>query len=301
MKVAGPADPTVDAVLPLRQADLPRAALLFDTIRAFGLPVRRLHVVVAVAGDVPQVAATLGGLPGIDVRVLSEREALGGWQGGLKTPWLRRWLRRGWYRQQMVKLAVAADGEADVCLTLGSDVLVCRTNSKADLLDQGRARLVEIVPPRHRLWYQMSAYLLDARRLPFEMGVTPALLHRDTCRELLARLGSVAGERGRKAPVDWRDLLEWRWGWTEYSLYATSASSSGRLDRHHVPVAYDDWFAPGVWHRADWPAWRPESFFGRGDTSLFSVVQSSTAVPAEHVRRRVTSALSSVGKVAPDR
>lgn len=301
MKVAGPTDPSVDAVLPLRRVDVPRAGLLFDTIRAYGLPVRQLRVVVAAAEDVPQVSATLGELPGIDVRVVSEREALGGWHGGLTMPWLRRLLRRGWYRQQMVKLAAAADGEADFCLTLDSDVLVCRPNSRADLFVEGRARLVQIVPLRHRLWYEMSAHLLDAPRLSFEMGVTPALLHRDTCRELLARLGSVAAERGRKAPVDWRDLLEWRWGWTEYSLYATWASSSGRLDQHHVPIAYDDWFAPGVWHRADWPGWRPDSFLGQGDTPLFSVVQSSTAIPAEHVRGRVTSALASVGNVAPDR
>lgn len=301
MKVAEPSEPSVDAVLPLRRADLPRATLLFETIRAFGLPVRRLHVVVAEADDVPQVAAALGDLPRIDVRVVPEREALGNWQGGIRAPWLSRLLRRGWYRQQMVKLAVAADGESDFCLTLDSDVLVCRPSSTTDLFAGLRARLVEIVPQRHPLWYLISAHLLDAPRLAVEMGVTPALLHGATCTALLARLGAVAATRGRRALVDWRDLLASRWGWTEYSLYATWASCSGLLDRHHAPVAYDDWFAPSVWHRADWHAWQPAAFFGRGDTALFSVVQSSTAVSAELVRRRVTSALSSVGNMASDR
>jgi hypothetical protein len=285
--VTRPTDASVAAVLPLAGRDVARARLLFATLRRFRHPITRLHVVVpdsAIRADFESVIRSAG-VPDVQVRL--ESEVFGGWRGGLRpSTWLGRCTRRGWYLQQMLKLAVAAEESDGWMLTLDADVLLLRDCDPGEWFNQGRASTVVLDAMQHRLWYRRAARLLRLSPPSFEVGVTPALLHRATCGELLNRL--------TRADRDWKQRLAWSWGWSEYALYATWAEHTGAFKRHHRPMSYDAWFAPSVWHHRDWPEWRPSALeIGQpprppaARSAPFAVVQSHLGIPPDAIAQRL--------------
>ncbi len=229
----------VDALLPVRAADLPRARLLLRTLAHYDFPLAELTVVVPDA-ELAWAQRLVGDF-GFPARILTDSALLEG--RGEMAWWMKPFaglLRRGWYRQQILKLG-------------------------------GAARALKVP------------------RIDKEHGVTPALLHRETCRSLISRLQEV-GKRSN-GNLDWRDALGGRLVWSEYALYSTWARATGLWERHHHEVAYDEWFTPSVWRQRDWKGWSPGRFFGRPRGPAFSVVQSHRHIPVEHVARRLDDAL----------
>lgn len=280
-------DPQVEAVLPLTERDFARARLLFATLGRVRHPIARLQVVVPDAAARSRFESGIEAVPIRSVQVRTESDVFGGWRGGWSpSSQLGRWTRRGWYRQQMIKLAVAAERSEGHLLTLDADVLLLRDIEPGEWFEGERASCVVLDTMRHPHWYGAAAWLLGTRPLTREIGVTPALLHRPTCAGLLERLQRGGG--------DWRHRLAWAWGWSEYALYATWARHTGALERYHRPVAYDDWFGPSVWHRRDWPGWpghrhgerriAPADAAGRGP---FAVVQSHLGLDPHQVAKRL--------------
>jgi hypothetical protein len=296
----------IDAVLPLTVRDLPRAQILLTSLTRNFQGLGTLWVVTrATETEAIRAALATTELPG-PVQVLSELELAPELQHafGLK----------GWYRQQVVKLAIAERVATPSYLTLDADVICVRKLTASDLTPAGRG-LCHITPrDLHPDWYKHSRALLGLTGAgpAVSHNVTPAVLHRDGVRELMRRLESLAaadsfrpGLRGQRqrsqialtrrlapnARPAWVYLIAGA-PWTEYALYYSWLEASGRFDTYHA-LSADCIYSTehSVW-RADaarFDSWDPRPLFEGAGPPYFVVVQSITQLAPSRVW----------GKVAP--
>lgn len=212
----------------------------------------------------------------LDIRMLPEQRLV---------PELRLAPRlRGWYRQQLVKLAIYERVQSELYLTLDADVICTKHVRAEQLAPDGRGPCHVIERDLHPDWYRGSEAVLglSGPRRGVLHNVTPAILHRRGVAELAeyleerARRGAAAsGVRGLKqrlvlwrarrcgaqAFAGWRLLLAGGAPWTEYALYYTFLEATGsfeRFHRYHPVCIYDierstsdralrDTSRPGFW------------------------------------------------------
>ncbi|HLV67074.1 MAG TPA: DUF6492 family protein [Polyangiaceae bacterium] len=301
---------SLDAVLPLTLRDAPRARILLRSLERFCPVLGRLFLVTR-AGDVASIERSLGAefLPG-KLEVLSE-DAL--------VPELSAHRARGWYRQQLIKLAIAERVESDYYLTLDADVVATRPITLERLLPSGRAPCT-LLPGEHRDWYAATEKLLGTRGAhPGKLhSVTPALLAREGVRALTESLDRRFRERrfspgmrglrqrwlalrarGRGEP--WRLFLLGGLPWTEYALYYTFLEASGEFERFHVlsdvPI-YD--VRHSVWYRdrEQFPSWDPAPLFAGEGPPFFVVIQSNTGLDPALVSERLRPFLEEPARAA---
>jgi hypothetical protein len=295
----------MDAVLPLTLRDLDRARLLLKSLeRRF----ERLGTlwVVCPNGQAAAIEAALAPLkPSRELRV--ERE-------GQLVPELTLAPRlRGWFRQQLIKLAIYERVESDFYLTLDADVICTRRLAPESLAPDGLG-LCHVIPgDLHADWYRGSEAVLglsNAGRGGLH-AVTPAVLNRRAVAELAeylearaARGGFARGLRGLRQRLlffrarraertrfsPWRLLLTGGAPWTEYALYYTFLEATGRFDRFHrysADCIYD--VDRSIWYadRRDFGAWDPEPSFRGLGPPWFVVVQSNTRIAPADVQRKL--------------
>lgn len=291
----------LDAVLPLTSGDLPRAHILAASLRRHFDGLGRLFVVTphserrAIEWELPRLA-----FPGRPV-VLSETE--------LVPELAHAALMRGWYRQQLLKLAIAERVRGANYLTLDADVICVRDVRPSDLAPSGRGLCHVLGEDEHWRWYRDSAAVLGLSPGPRGRlhNLTPAILCRQAVLELQAHLAERAlvgqyrsGPRGlrqravvwaaRTRGVDplqlWRAYLIGGTPWTEYALYYTWLEHSGRLAHYHslstsciYSVENSVWSAPGK----RFEQWDPAPLFQGQGPPYFAVVQSIARVPVRRV------------------
>ena len=180
--------------------------------------------------------------------------------------------RRGWYVQQLIKLAYAAKCKTRFYLTLDADVLaISPVNSR--LFVENRAPLHLESLSAHAPWWARSAAIL--RYPPISevghsrgIGVTPALLEAGVVQHLVARLNQIGIERGFS---DWIDYLVSHatnddHTWTEYTLYWTYFCLNNRMSNSYHEAELYSFF-----HDVDLPLLRA----AQERCVPFAVIQSS--------------------------
>ena len=299
--------PTVDAVLPVTLKDLPRARLLLRSMHA------RFHCLGTLWVVVPahQVQSTREGLADVDLRlqIVAETDVV---------PELDRFGRmRGWFKQQLVKLAIADHVTSDFYLTLDADVL-CTRHTQFDQLvtqnAQGVARApVVLLPDTHPDWYRSSLQVLGltARREGLLHNVTPALLARSGVQALMGFLNDKANNRDynrglrglrqraamirfalapRAHEAPWRIWLCASTPWTEYALYYSFLEATDRYDLYHFDNDTALYSAEdSVWYadRKHFDRWDPKRLFEGDGPPYFVVVQSNTGIAPADVAKKV--------------
>ena len=312
----------IDAVLPLVANDLPRFRILFLSLdrfyRARGtlwvvVPDRQLQEIraqlVALCGDAlesedaPPSASSASNKSWI--RLLAETTVV---PELTAFPWLK-----GWYRQQLVKLAIADVVETEFYITLDADVVATRPIEYASLIIDGRSVCRVYALDLHPDWYQSSRKVLGLtpKRSGISHNVTPALLHRDAVRALAKHLEARATEsrnlfaswssRLRGALAAFSNLAEhdrssWRWylashaPWTEYALYYTFLEATDQFDHWHIDSTqglYDRELC--VWRdsAANFEHWDPATSFGGEGLPSFVVIQSIAKLDPERIWNKV--------------
>ncbi|MEO3869603.1 DUF6492 family protein [Nonomuraea sp. B12E4] len=186
-------------------------------------PADTVHHVIVPSAD----KAVFAPYAGPRCRVLTEPEVLprryrrlprGLW-GNLRRPWPPV---RGWVIQQAIKIAVAAQIEADLVLIADSDIVLVRPTTPARFTTDGQLHLhraenaVHAGMPRHLRWHQVARELLGlppAAGPPLHDYVTslnfwdPAIV-----RAMCARIAEVSGQ-------DWLDAFNARLHISEFILY----------------------------------------------------------------------------------
>ena len=296
----------LDAVVPLTLADLARFRILARSIEANFADLPRCWVVVP---DHQLDSMRIAIPPGRFV-VVPETEIV---------PELAGSKIKGWYKQQLIKLAMADRVASDYYLLFDADVICARPVRAHDLFRNGKALCHRYHnDSKHANWYGYAERVLEMPRSGWVHGVTPTILSREAVQELAAHLSRQQPRPGRfwqklwsrlpawaGGPRPWRSDLEdqGRWRqvlldslpWTEYALYYTFLEATGRFERYHTP-AKRSLCGDCIWRHdrfADWNPSLPRPY----RQPPFIVVQSITRIPPEQILERIEPLLTS--KVPP--
>ena len=284
----------MDAVLPLTLRDVPRAKLLLASLaRRF----EGLGTLWLACPDSEQRAIERELLQfnaGLSLEIVAESSLV---PEVHFTPWLK-----GWYRQQLLKLAVHQKVTSDLYLTLDADVICTKHVTPALIAPYGLAPCHTLPRDLHPDWYRGSEAVLGlrAKRRGISHNVTPAVLHRTAVAELAEYLEgrSAHGFRAVRQRLltliarqrSWRLLLAASTPWTEYALYYTFLEATGRFDRFHFHSHSSLYDADGSFWRADgreFATWTPDAALQGEGAPWFVVVQSNTGVTPEQVAAKL--------------
>ncbi|MET0389854.1 MAG: DUF6492 family protein [Polyangiales bacterium] len=302
----------MDAVLPLVARDCERAVILLRSLRRNFAGLRTLWVVVPLA-DVDFVRRTLGALGGAwQLRVVPEDEVVP------ELAYTRA--LRGWYRQQLVKLAIAELIATTHYLTFDADVICVRPTTPEALAPDGKGLCHIIQSDAHADWYLGSRAVLGLpREHPRGLhNVTPAVLSREAVLSLQHHLASraEAGKYRRGLPglhqrwhalrAAWQGRLgapQRTWctyliggaPWTEYALYYSHLEATQQLATHHTLTPHCIYaIERSVW-RADrhgFDSWDPRPLFDGQGAPYFAIIQSNTRLAPERVWQKLAPFLA---------
>jgi len=283
----------LDAVVPLVAKDLKRFEILARSLQMYMHDLGQLWVVVPAHELVhlrQQLSSVARKLP---LQLVPE------------TLWIPEMSRfrylKGWYRQQLVKLAASEFVETDFYLTLDADVICTRACSYDRLVLNGKAPCFVFANRDHLDWYDGAERVLGlstGRRGELH-NVTPCVLARSGVRELLHYLDQRARQRTWTAGIrgwqqrllyshyhraalstqsPWRAWLAASTPWAEYALYYTFLEATDRFAEYHTysdRCVYD--VERSIWSRPESvETWDPRPLFLGQGPPYFAVVQSNT-------------------------
>lgn len=294
----------IDAVLPLALRDASRAEFLFESLKLNFSGLRRIWVICPESqlGEIKGRFSSLS-LP-FELCIESELKIVP--EFGIKVR------QSGWFKQQLIKLAIYKHVESDLYLTLDADVVCARPVSADQLLEEGRGRCALQYSNDFVYWYKRVWAVLSLKNKNYRgvHNVTPALLHRKAVMELKDKIDQMiwagkysTGWRGikqrwhlwlnRKSVIyaPWRIFLVGARPWTEYALYYTFLEANGKFDYYHY---YSDTCLYDI-ERSLWAAnngelpdqWNPAPAFEGVGPPWFLVAQSNTGISAEVIRERL--------------
>jgi hypothetical protein len=135
----------------------------------------------------------------------------------------------------------------------------------------------------------------------FGLSVTPALLAKSVCKELLDQLGNLYSMDPLNVLID-NAPRDWKRTWTEYSLYTLAAIKANLWTKYHA-VQPDDKAAfkgqavmisgSSVWMPEQAKGLTSAAIFSREDPGFFFVFQSATGIEAETYSQLVDTELAS--------
>lgn len=299
----------MEAILPLTQSATFRAgSLLLPSLLKNYRDLSRLWVA-SPAAQLSYVRKELSGLNLPPATFISDEELLpelsehARW--GLPPP-------GGWYRQQVIKLAISERIEGAFYLTLDDDLISVSPFSDSDIIHSGRAlRDQDLVGYRMRIskeddenaaWLTASAWILRCSPLAYQPDLTPSVLSRTAVGSLIKSLrtgrqpsarrwklaAAVAFITGRKGLNSWRGrLLAHSARWSEYSLYDTHLESRSEFHKYHYHPTNLALLGNAVWKREDFAEWTPSSLDTTGRRLLFNLVQSRAGIGIDKVAERL--------------
>lgn len=281
----------LDAVLPLTLPDLERFQILARSIDAHFAELATCWVVV----PDQQRAEIARAMPHSRFVVVPETQIVPEFQG-------RR--VKGWYKQQLVKLAMADHVTTDNYLLFDSDVICARPIGRADLFGEGKALCHRYRNTSHARWYGWAERVLGVRRSGWVHGVTPTILNRQAVGELTAYLNArpaqpnswwrrlIGPAKGNvdPSPHRWRTMLLDSLPWTEYSLYFTFLEATGRFEHYHAH-AKQSLCGDCIWRRDRFESWVPTPPRSPRQPP-FIVVQSIANIPPRLVLERIEPLLA---------
>lgn len=156
---------------------------------------------------------------------------------------------KGWYRQQLLKLAWSEHVRTEFYMTLDSDVLFTKPFSPSTLIRDGKSLVnTQSFADYATLWVPATAREEAQIRLCRDQdserilrmsrtdrtfyGETPVILNTGIVRDMLSHLESLSS-------LNWLEYLITQLPWTELSLYFTFAEASGLFDRYHSKGDFD--------------------------------------------------------------
>lgn len=295
----------MDAVLPLRARDVDRAKILLRSLRRRFTGLGRLWIV-SPDRELAEIRSALQAFASPnapwELAHVAETELI---------PELSAPARMaGWYRQQLIKLAIAERITTRNYLTFDADVICTRAVSPRELAPDGRG-LCHIIPEDlHPRWYVGSSRVLGLE--PVRQGilhnVTPAVLHREAVLRLQRHLAQRAAAKQYRADwaglrqrvqlrliprsqrASWRSYLITGVPWTEYALYYTYLEATGQLERYHqlsdrciYALEHSVWYGD----RRGFEHWHAAPLFSGRGAPYFAVVQSNTGLAPSLVWAKV--------------
>jgi hypothetical protein len=291
--------------------DLLRFRLLLATIeRYFDKDCLDRFIIVTRAIDMPLVREVASpSVQRLKIEILNEDDVCPEFRDNPNT--LNHWPRpnTGWFRQQLIKLAIYEHVATPFYMTLDSDVLFVRKFNIKTLFPDGRAALnVQTPEDLHRIYrektaelevlvrqtrYQQAERILQTKRNRLYCGhwygETPVLLNRRLVEKLAAYIEKTWG-------ISWRRALLENLPWTEYPLYFLFAEQSQLLEKYYILGTANSVLrlSQSLWHpAADYPSprdlsnWNVDEIFGVESDGVAVVVQSYLEYPVAAVANKI--------------
>ena len=296
--------------------DLERADLMFKSFCRF-FDKRCLEEFIIVTPDEQTEAVQSVLQPGLDrkkLRVIAESTVCPEFLENPDTSNLWPNPNKGWFRQQLIKLAIHEQVKTPFYMTVDADVVFTRPFSSSLLITDGRAILNtqnvedfrqlyqeniaerEVRIRRHR--YKRVEQILKCSRpeqfLDHWYGETPVLLNREIVQKLALHI-----EQAWNQP--WRQTLLDQLPWTEYALYFEFAEYSRLLEKYYCSGHMDTLLnlSNSLWRRPDeyrerrsLANWDVDKAFGQQGDSVAVVVQSYLEYPVAEVLEKVSHYIS---------
>ena len=287
----------MDAVLPLTRRDISRATILFRSLEKFFDGLGTVLVVVPKEAEPATQELRFPTRFKVDVRLELEM-----------VPEFTDFPRvRGWYKQQLLKLAAHAHVSSPFYLTLDADVVATRPVSPDKLVRDGRAMSHVIPRDDHPDWYRQTARFLGKPlcRTGILHAVTPAVLSTDGVRHLATSMSkrfanaewskALPGLRQRWARFrggrGWRTYLLAGLPWTEYALYYSFLELEGLYERYHLESEDCIYDVEGSLWKSDASSfadgWDPSALFTGHGPPYFAVLQSNMGIPPHKIAERL--------------
>ena len=151
--------------------------------------------------------------------------------------------KNGWFKQQILKLAIAFIIKTKFYLILDSDCLFIKPLVFSDLLIKKDNSIISILQEEeiyiHDKWWKGSAKLLGITdsfldSIKTGIGVTPQILSVDIVKELCNFIESK--EQGKWYSILWINRIQIFPSiiWTEYTLYYLFSLRTGILQKYHI-------------------------------------------------------------------
>lgn len=300
---------SIDAVLPLIFRDLERAEFLFESLTKKFSGLRKIWIVCPDA-QVEQISARLKNRS-FPFEITIEPELK------IVPELVLRPKLSGWFRQQLIKLAMFDKVQSDLYLTLDADIVCTRTLTADQLMGDGKGACYISPECKFENWYARARDVLDLKNQgPSVMhNVTPALLHRGAVADLKSvieeKISKGKYSRGFKRAMrqkwllwrlrkdntyaPWRIFLTAAFPWTEYALYYSFLEATGRFDQYHSRTDYCIYdIEHSLWEAKDTLVpedWDPSPAFRGEGPPWFIVGQSNTGISAAAIRERLAPLL----------
>ncbi len=198
---------------------------------------------------------------------------------------------RGWILQQVLKLAAAADSDADVVLLVDSDIEFVRPFSADTFLRDGVVRFyrlrggVDLRLPRHVAWHDGARRLLGLPAAPPPMpdyvssllAWQPAIV-----RQVLERVEHITGRR-------WTDAVASQLHFSEWTLYGVFVDNV--LGAPATDFAADTSLCHALWDTVPLDESTVDEFVaGMADSDVAVMISAKTHTPLP-IRRAVSAAV----------
>jgi Family of unknown function (DUF6492) len=305
---------TIDAVLPLLLKDYPRFEILAKSLNRF-CPDLGTCWVVTPDPEFEQIRALI---QDDRYRVIPESSLVPEFKifRGSRFSFFKS--VPGWFRQQMIKLAIADHITTDFYLTLDADVICTKPTHFQDLVKEGRG--VCFIHPAEKNtqadWYGWAEHVLKlkSRHRDRLHNVTPAVLSKQAIFELRDYLSQTyrnltfprtkrdfraavlkvytyflpPNSPHRRQLLNWKSYLSVCVPWTEYGLYYIFLEETDRFNQYHIQVE-DCLYAEedSVWYPTDFETWDVAKVFRPDSNHCFVVVQSWLNLAVDRVWQKV--------------
>lgn len=196
---------------------------------------------------------------------------------------------KGWYKQQLIKLAIAQKIKSSFYLTLDADLICIRPVRYSHLIEKGKALCQIEKIDYHTDWYKNVKQILGFQRSGIAYGVTPALFSKQGVLKLQDFLFERANQNNKSRKMSWRTYLIKNIPWTEYTLYFTFLEGTNLFNKYHTKPDIENIcsYKNSVWYKKDFPSWKPEKSFKK-KKYFFIIVQSNTGMNPKEIWAKVS-------------
>jgi len=280
----------LDAVLPLTLKDLERARILLRTCSLFFEDLETLWIVVP-DNTIDDIKSALK---------YEKAEIIG--ESDLVPEFRIHRFMEGWFKQQLIKLAIAERISNSFYVTFDSDVLCVQKIQYKDLIKNDKAICQIAKPGTHEEWYGWAEKVLKLKKSDKSHAVTPAVLSREAVILLFAHLrqniNPIFSSTAKIFPEGslLRDYLQGHRGflarnlpWTEYAIYYTFLEALNLFEKYHFVKPNESVYSNCVWwkDRENFDSWEPVKSFGQNVDFFFSIIQSNTGITPEQILRKI--------------
>jgi len=264
----------IDAVLPLTLKDFARFKLLYKTMTLF----KDLNTCWVITKD-NEFKEIKSRIKDKKYKVIKETSIVPEFKN-YKT-------LGGWYKQQLLKFAIAKKIESDFYLILDADLICVRTVRYSDLITNGKALSQIEKVDFHPEWYKDAERILGLKRSGLKHGVTPALFCKEGVLNLQDFLNKRASSNAKK--INWRMHLIKHLPWTEYTLYFTFMEGIGLFQKYYNKPAKENICGnlDSVWFKKDVKKFDPEKIFKK-KKYFFIVFQSTTGINSNELWSKIS-------------